>query len=147
MYITAMWLRSPATGERGVNVTIYRHPNGLPDQGDPERIAENPGQEVAVRYNELRPGGNYVQAFLDLVLEDVHYDRDAINSALERIENNEFLRHTSNPLRLTEQLKSNAELKVVFGVNIGFEDPESKRAIFSLLRGTTTRVLAQRMAA
>jgi hypothetical protein len=145
LYITAMWLRAAATGARGVNVSIYRHPHGLPYGGDARKIAENPEQGAPpIRYQEIKSGGNSVEAYLDLILEDKHYDLGELKRTLEHLWKNRFLRRVENPLQLTEVLGSNAELKIVFSVNLGFEDPDSQRAIFSLLCGTAITALEQK---
>jgi hypothetical protein len=148
MYITALWLRNFATGERGVNVSIYRHPHGLPYDGDARRIAEDPEQGAPpIRHRELKSGGNSVEAYLDLILEDEHYDLGELKRTLERLWKSRFRQRVENPLQLTEPLGPNAEVKIVFSVNLGFEDPDSQRAIFSLLYGTALTVLEQRLAA
>ena len=120
MYITAMWLRAPKTGSQGVNVAIYKHPGGLPGGGDLEEIIKNPGpREEAIRYNELDPGVNRVQASLDLVLEDADYDRGSIVRVLQAIETDRFKEYMSKPLVRFEEKLNGGIMKGVFQTNLG----------------------------
>jgi hypothetical protein len=145
MYITAMWLRAPATGARGVNVSIYRHPDGLPHEGDLQKIAEDPHHgPPPIRYQELKTGGNGVQAYLDLVLEDDHYNLGELRRALEHVRDSRFHGYVENPLLLDEPLEPGGQVKMAFSVNLGFQEPDSQRAIFSLLCATALQVLEQR---
>ena len=144
MYIVAMWLRSPKSQDEGVNVVIYKHPTGLPHDGDLNKIIEDPGKEEGViRYDELPRGGNRIQAALDLVLEDRDYDRNAILRALAEFEENQLgthvLRHPLASVPLND-----GRMRGVFATNLGPMDPQSARAVFSLLSGTIAKALAKR---
>jgi len=68
MYLTALHVVDPATGQEGVNAYYYEHrvtwdvpPPGIPDQ--------DPGELVA-HHLALPTGGNRVRAFLDVVAPD-----------------------------------------------------------------------------
>lgn len=70
MLLTAQRVISPASQARGVNVYRYAHgPHDwerVPDKFLPEA---NPGELVA-QWIQLRPGGNRVVSFLDVVAPD-----------------------------------------------------------------------------
>jgi len=143
MYIVAMWLRAPKDGSQGVNVVIRKHPAGLPHDGDLKKIIQDPaGRGDAVRYDELPPGGNRVQATLDLVLEDGDYDRTAVLRALLEFEQKGLGMVVSEPLTLELPL-GRGRLRGVFTTNLGPMDPQSTQAVFSLLIGTIDRALAK----
>jgi len=143
MYIVGMWLRAPKDGSQGVNVVIRKHPTGLPHDGDLTKIIEDPVRhEDALRYSELRPGGNRVQASLDIVLEDRDYDRAAVLRALDEFEQRELGMFVSEPLSIDMPL-GEGRLRGRFTTNLGPMDPQSTRAIFSLLVSTIDRALAK----
>ena len=145
MYITAMWLRSPRTGSEGVNVVIYKHPGGLPHGGDLQEIIKNPGRkEEAIRYSELEPGGNRVQASLVLVLDDADYDRDRIDRVLQAIEAGRVNDYMSKPLVRFEEKLNGGVMKGLFQVNMGPLDAQSLKVVFSMLRGTMAMALEKR---
>lgn len=85
-----------------------------------------------------------MQAYLDLILEDEHWDTDTVSRALESVQTNCFRRQAENPLNVSERLRSDARLQIVFAVNVEFEDPDLQRTIFSLLRETTIMTLGRR---
>ncbi len=76
MYLSAQRVRSPR-GESGVNVLLFRHGEAVPGAilglPVPETLArvsqQQPGKLFASRL-ALTPGGNSVEAFLDLVAPD-----------------------------------------------------------------------------
>ncbi len=143
MYIVAMWLRAPKTGSQGVNVVVRRHPNGLTHGGDIDKIIRDPqaGSLGDFRYEELRKGGNRVQAALDLVLEDKSYDRKAIHEALVDYERKFLGRLIPNPVRIDLQLPSGS-LQGQFVIHLA-PDPQITRATFNLLVWTIDRALAK----
>ncbi len=142
MYIVAMWLRAPKDGSEGVNVVVYKHPGGLPHGGDLKEIMREPGTRVgAVRYDELRPGNNRIQATLDVVLEDDGYDRSIVVGALREWERTLGM-FVSEPLLIDVQLPK-GRLRGVFTANLGPLDQQSTRAVFGLLVSTIDRALAK----
>jgi len=144
MYITAMWVRS-MEGIRGVNVHVHFHPEGLPHGGDLIKVASDP-YSTSVRGPsriEIKPGGNHVQAFLDVLLDDQTYTPERVQAALAatRVA---IKGDTPNPLRKQVMIDGNS-IYVVFSVNLGFEDPDSKRKIYSLLLEALMPWLKQRL--
>lgn len=143
MYIVAMWLRAPKDGSQGVNVVIRKHPAGLPHDGDLKKIIQEPGgRDDAVRYNELPRGVHRVQATLDLVLEDKDYDRTAVLRALNEFGQSGLGMVVSEPLTIDQPL-GQGRLRGIFTTNLGPMDPQSTRAVFSLLVGTIDKALAK----
>jgi hypothetical protein len=70
MYLTAHRVRSPSTLSEGINSFLYLHGpytwRGLPPAGIPEA---NPGALAAKRIT-VRPPGNRVRSFLDVIAPD-----------------------------------------------------------------------------
>ncbi len=143
MFITAQWLRAPKDGTRGVNVTIYKHPDGVPHGGDVKQIADDPlPKSGIVRYDELRRGGNRVQAQVDLVLDDKDFDRETIRDALHECERTQVDVYVSTPLALDVPLK-HGRIHGRFEILTGPMDPQSARAVFYILRGAIDTALAK----
>jgi hypothetical protein len=91
MYVTAMRVRAP-DGRVGINVALYRHLAtdlpahtwDLPGREALDLIAtEKPGKRVAHRV-DVAPGGNHVEAFIDVVAPD-GTSVDAIAHALDAL--------------------------------------------------------------
>jgi len=135
MHISVMWLRVPGELKRGVNVVIRKHP-GLQEL-DIGQIVDDPSKEniIACRH-ELKPGGNRVEASLDLVFEDRGYDPDAIDKQLKDVEMSIYTKYTHlEPMRFKRPL-GQSPMQGVFETYLGPLSADSARAIFSLLRGT-----------
>jgi hypothetical protein len=70
MYVTAHHVVRPGTNVEGINAFCYRHGShlwaGLPPAGIPD---ENPG-ELAASSAPVRPGGNHVRSYLDIMMPD-----------------------------------------------------------------------------
>lgn len=74
MYVTAHRVRSPE-GAVGINGSLYLHGRSeLPENLDIEAVAEEPPGETVVSQLQVRPGGNFVDSYLDVVTLD---DMDA----------------------------------------------------------------------
>ena len=74
MYVTAQRVFAPATGKAGINVFLHAHqPGELPhplDLATARRVAEScPGKQVA-QVLGLRPGGNRILSYLDIIAAD-----------------------------------------------------------------------------
>lgn len=138
MYITAMWLRSPRK-VHGVNAYVHLHPRGLP----PERweVTRDPGKIYIARRELPAGGGNFVEAYLDAVVEDGDYSMylfdQAIKSMADAVE-----RSAMNPLRKDFEING-GRIGVRFSINRQMEDAESKMAVFELLRRTLLDWLRQ----
>lgn len=142
MYISALWVVSPDGSKRGVNVEVYRHPTGLPHDGDLKKLVKDPGgASPSARYTEVTPGGNRVEAALDLVLADEAYSRDAVIRALDAMAT-EHLKRLVRPVPWTIKLPE-GEMRGLFTSYLGPMDPTSARVVFSLLRDAITAALAK----
>ncbi len=86
MYLTAMRLQRPPEGSWGINIYVHWHPDGLPNREDPWQTVNNPGPDDRNRREvQLKPGGNRVRAYVDMVLEDEKYTHDLVDAALDRM--------------------------------------------------------------
>ena len=66
MYLTAQRVLAVASGDEGINAFHHRHShswNGAPPGGIPET---NPG-ELVNRETKIKPGGNRVRSYLDII--------------------------------------------------------------------------------
>jgi hypothetical protein len=133
MYITAMWLRS-ARKERGINIYVHRHPDGLPE--NPWRVANDPGPEAReLRRQEIRPGGNYVEAYIDMVLADDDYSVDRVTNALDQMAN-VIADGAPNPVIQEFGAEGGPTVRIRFSISNLIADPETTRHIYELLRAT-----------
>lgn len=145
MYITAMWLRPPRK-DRGVNIYIHKHPDGLPFGGDIAKISQDPGpDERSLRRIEARPGGNRVEAYLDIAVEDKDYSLERLETALDQVREILDLGTMENPLQIDVPLENGRRICLRFSVSDSMAGPESKRRIFALLRGTLRVWLKERL--
>lgn len=69
MYLTAHHVLAPATGAEGVNAFLYSHGPATWQTPPPEIPEENPGKLVAQSIS-IRPPGNRVRSYLDIVAPD-----------------------------------------------------------------------------
>jgi hypothetical protein len=138
-----MWLRSPKDGSEGFNVTIRKHPAGLPHDLDIEAYVRDPGGNDPIRYEELRRGGNRVQASLDLVFKDEDYDQDRIITELIEFKENRLNKPVSNSQRI-EIL--DGRVCGLFTMNLGPPDARFNDAIFANLIGTIERAFQKNQA-
>ena len=80
MYLTAQRIRTVGGREEGINVLMYRHGGdiGAVNWEDPdfeELTTRNPGDLVA-RSTPIRPGGNHVLSFLDVLAPETATEDD-----------------------------------------------------------------------
>ncbi len=68
MYLSAQRVRSPSTGQHGVNLFAYLH--GPPVAGQLPLPEQNPGTLVWFDTSQLAPPGNDVLSYLDVVTYD-----------------------------------------------------------------------------
>jgi hypothetical protein len=142
MYITAMWLRSPRK-ERGVNVYVHWHESGLPTNR--WEIANNPGSDARdLRRTELRPGGNGVEAYVDIVLEDEEDTHERVVQALAQMAGS-IDTDTSNLVNHEFNIEDDHRVGVRFSINNLMADRETKQAVYSLLRTTLVNHLRERV--
>lgn len=133
MYITAVWLRS-ARKQRGVNVYVHWHPDGLPEA--PWRIANDPGPDAReLRREELRPGGNQVEAYIDMVLADDDYSVDRVKKALDQM-TRVIVAGAPNPVSKEFGAEGEPTVRIRFSISNLIADPETTRHIYDLLRVT-----------
>jgi hypothetical protein len=141
MYVTAMWLRSPRR-ERGVNVYVHWHPDGLPE--DPWKIANDPGPDDRnLRGVGLQPGGNYVEAYLDIALEDDGYELELVVGALRQMPQR-MQASTDNPIWL-DYPEQAPRVYVRFWLNDLIADPETNRDVYTLLARPIVGLLQRRV--
>lgn len=142
MYISTMWLVKTRGGERGVNVSVYKHPDGLSNAhgDDVLKYTDDPKAVEAFSYNQLTPGGNRVEAELDIVLEDDVYDRDAVLRALAEAESGLGDKYLVKPHKFDATLPR-GRLYGSFRSNLVPLDPGFARAVFSLLRSVLAAAL------
>jgi hypothetical protein len=142
MYITAMLLRSPRR-ERGVNVYVHLHPDGLPV--DRQRLPNDPGPEAReYRIESLPPGGNDVEAYVDLALKDEDYDLPLVIEALRYMAKH-ISASTTNQVNLDYPTDQSPLVSVRFWVTNMFADPETKRDVYGLLRKPIEGLLQKRI--
>ena len=90
MYLTAHRVESPNRAKRGINATLYLHdsPEDRSLDWSHPNVAEiseaRPGRFVA-EDNELKPGGNTVASYLDIIAPDGTAD-DLICESLSQFE-------------------------------------------------------------
>ena len=75
MYATAHRVSSPQ-GKSGTNVFLHEHGHAFPWPVDPSTLPEsNPGRLLWSNGPEVKPGGNRIHAYLDVLAPDeVHAD-------------------------------------------------------------------------
>ena len=92
MYVTAMWVRRG--DDMGINVFVHRHDTDelvdwLEENGErwwtlPEDF---PGEaDRGASSFALKPGGNSVQAYMDVILRDRDWTLDAVRKALDALD-------------------------------------------------------------
>ncbi len=136
IYITVMRINSVTRG-RGINIFLHR-PAGL-DVTNPWSIVDNPGpKESALDQREVAPGGNRVEAYLDLFFNECDYSPDRLDWALGEVAR-EIEQGTRNPARIECAADGRVIVRVVFSVNLGLEDLASKRRVFNELSGALMR--------
>lgn len=137
MYITVLWVRSP-NGGTGVNAFVYRHPDRTISETQLAGVAADPYTSAAPQpdsYLEVKQGGNNVQAFLDVVLDDREYSPALVKRVLDKVPA-ALKNDPPDPLQKYVQLEGRTVAYVVFSVNLGQAEPDLKKHIFSLLRET-----------
>lgn len=136
MYITVMRVNSARLG-RGINIFFHR-PEAL-DQDNPWKVVDDPGPRVKeVDQREVPPGGNRVEAYLDLFFDERDDSPELLPWALDEVES-AIERGTRNPAKIECTKDGRIVVRVVFSVNLGLEDLMSKRRVFNDLRGALRR--------
>lgn len=147
MYITANWLYQPKTEVRGLNVDVHRNPGGiLPGSKDTVgpviKQAVETSSEAVATYYELTPGGNRVEAYLDLVFEDDIYDFELIKIVLEKAKKDILDNYIPIvPLPFEVVLEDGKKFLGVFGTNLGILPMDSAEVVFRLLGGAIETTL------
>jgi hypothetical protein len=137
MYLTAMRLNSR---REGIGVNIFLHQKeGVPDAQNPWAAVNSPGAPIeAVSRREVRSGGNSVEGFLDILLDEHLYSKSLLLNVMEQAAS-QIETGRSNPAKMT--LGGQDPVYVAFSVNLGLEDLMSKRHVFQQLRDAVTRWL------
>jgi hypothetical protein len=136
MYITVMRVNSASRG-RGINIFLHR-PEVL-DQSNPWKVVDDPGPRVErLDQREVPPGGNRVEAYLDLFFDERDYSPDLLDWTLDEVES-WIEKGTRNPAKIECSKDGRVIVRVVFSVNLGLEDLMSKRRVFNDLRGALRR--------
>jgi len=128
MYITAQWVTSPQA-THSVNAAVYKHENGLPFNGDPIQIAQDPGP-VSKQYIDIQ--GGRVRAYLDIILEDSAYTADRIQRALDTLYDR-IVGDTENPIKTSTDVPGSAPIQLVYWINAPYTAPDSKQLILKML--------------
>jgi hypothetical protein len=137
MYLTAMRINSTRDG---IGVNIFLHlKDGAPDPQAPWRVMDDPGPVVGeVSWTEVRPGGNRVEAYLDLLLNEQVYSTPLVARILAEAAN-AIEQGQPNPAKLEFLDDQGGIVRIAFSVNLGLEDRASKRRIFQQLRSAIER--------
>jgi hypothetical protein len=110
MYVTAHLVRSKED-EEGINAFLHLHGREFPWPDDASRLADSePGKTVRSRI-DLRPGGNRVRAYLDVLAPD-ETDRSELDRALTELSRD--LGERKNPTVFTQGAAT-----IRFGVELG----------------------------
>jgi hypothetical protein len=137
MYLTAMRINSRRDGI-GVNIYLHLKP-GAPDTQDPWKVMDDPGPAVReVAREEVRPGGNRVEAYLDLLLDEHAYSAELLTGILDEAAK-AIEMGRPNPAKMEFPDRHGGVVRVAFSVNLGLEDLTSKRRIFRQLRSAIER--------
>lgn len=133
MYLSVMRLQRPNAGPWGVNIYTYWHPAGLP--ADHWKVVADPGpDDRARRQIELPPGGNRVQAYVDVILDDRHYSLKVIEAALDQMAAT-IAGGAPNPVRDEYVAEAGVErIFVRFGMNNQWADRSGMSDDYNLLR-------------
>jgi hypothetical protein len=136
IYITVMRVNSASRG-RGINIFLHR-PEAL-DQSNPWKVVDDPGPRVKeLDQREVSPGGNRVEAYLDLFFDERDYSPELLNWTLNEVEG-AIERGTRNPAKIECNKDGTIVVRVVFSVNLGLDDLMSKRRVFNELSGALRR--------
>jgi len=111
MYATAHLVRS--RGEEGINAFLHLHDEGFAWPSDPSALPETAPGRIVLRHVDLRPGGNEVRAYLDVLAPD-GTSRHAIELALEALVKDVWERR--NPT-----VFSHGPVTIRFGVEAGLD--------------------------
>lgn len=142
MYLSVMWLQRPNRGPWGINIHVYWHPNGLPD--DPWKVVAETGPDDRPRRQiELAPGGNRVMAYLDVVLEDAHYTPALVEAALAEM-GQTIAGGAPNPVRGFAD-RDGHRVHLRFGMGNQWADREGMMDDYALLRGALLPYLRDRV--
>lgn len=140
IYISAMRVRSTTDG-LGINIDLHHSPGRAPEEF--WTIWKNPGPSLEeVSWVEIKSGGNSVEAFLDLVIDDDDYSQDLIERALEGLSDT-IEGGARNPFPWTFRGEGGRSVHMVFSVNIGLEDLDTKRRVLRGLSDKIRRWLSQ----
>lgn len=134
MHISAMWAFNPGGQNRGVNVVAYRNPSALDEHPDIIAILANATKNdiIAHRY-ELRPGGNRLEASLDLIFDDNAFDPAEIMKQLNDIEKHDFRKYDPVKPLIFQRRLGRWPMYGVFDVYTGPHSIGGARAVFSML--------------
>lgn len=136
IYITVMRVNS-ATRGRGINIFLHRPE--APDQNNPWKFMDEPGPRVKeLDHREVSPGGNRVEAYLDLFFDERDYSPELLDRTLREVEDN-IERGTPNPAKIEPVKDGKIIVRAVFSVKLGLEDLMSKRRVFDELKGALQR--------
>jgi hypothetical protein len=137
MYLTAMRINSR---REGIGVNIFLHlPPGAPDPKAPWSVMDKPGDTVdEVSRVEVRPGGNRVEAYLDLLLDEQAYSSPLFTRILDEVAA-AIEEGQPNPAKMEFSDGCGGVVRVALSVNLGSEDLMSKRRIFQQLRSAIER--------
>ena len=137
MYITVMRVEALTQG-RGINIFLHLPP-GPPDPANPWKVVDAPGPRApSVAWAEIKPGGNRVEAYLDLFFEERDYTPELLGWALGEIERRINVRAT-NPAKMELRRNDGVLVYAVFSVNLGLDDLMSKHRVFQDLSGALLR--------
>ncbi len=137
MYITVMRVEAPRQG-RGINIFLHERP-GPPDPVNPWKVVDDPGPRVrSVAWAEIKPGGNRIEAYLDVFFDEQAYTPAFLPWALDEIERSIDVRAT-NPAKIEIKKDGDVIAYAVFSVNLGLDDLMSKHRVFQDLRGALLR--------
>jgi hypothetical protein len=143
IYITVMRVNSASRG-RGINIFLHR-PEAI-DRNNPWSLVDDPGPKVSeLDQREVSPGGNRVEAYLDLFFNEGDYSPELLEWTLNEV-GEAIERGTRNPARIECSREGEIVIRVVFSVNLGLEDLMSKRRVFNELRGALRRWESQHAA-
>lgn len=132
MYITAMRVFSAKQG-RGTNIFLHQ-PVGAIQSSDPWRVMNHPGPTIVeFDWREVQPGGNRVEAYLDLFFQEEDYEPDLLTRTLDVA----WDRIVTESVNLTKVKLG--PVHVVFSVNQNLGDLMSKRRVFEELKSALLR--------
>jgi hypothetical protein len=137
MYVTAQFVRN-ARGQHGVNVFAFVHgktPLPTTARGEPDvaQVAEfEPGRCVD-EHVELTPGGNVVEAYLDVVAPD-RFSKARVHEAIDRLQ--EEIRHPQGPWTVVDR-----RVGVRFYATPGSDQPQTVGDALARLRERALAVI------